>query len=155
MANDCDDGGLTAYIFTRDLALAESWAAKLRYGDEAQRIKEQVQEGVRTRVQEELGVTPTAVLGGFEGESYADIPTVVKTVGLVPPETRAARTQEMKEIADFAKLLGCSVVALHLGFIPHASWLSDLGVLDRSSKSGETCLFGRPCQFSSPSRFSP
>jgi sugar phosphate isomerase/epimerase len=67
----------------------------------------------------QYGITLTAVFGGFEGESYADIPTVVKTVGLVPPETRAARTQEMKEIADFAKLLGCSVVALHLGFIPH------------------------------------
>lgn len=33
MANDCDDGGLTAYIFTRDLALAEKWAAILRYGE--------------------------------------------------------------------------------------------------------------------------
>ncbi len=67
----------------------------------------------------ELGITLTAVFGGFEGESYADIPTVKKTVGLVPPKTRAARTQEMKEIADFTKLLGCEVVALHLGFIPH------------------------------------
>src|SRR5262249_13799100 len=27
----------------------------------------------------------TAVFGGFEGESYADIPTVVRPVGLVPP----------------------------------------------------------------------
>ena len=63
----------------------------------------------------------TAVFGGFEGESYADIPTVSRTVGLVPPETRAARTQEMKEIADFARLLGCDVVALHLGFVPHDS----------------------------------
>ena len=45
----------------------------------------------------------TAVFGGFEGESYADIPTVSKTVGLVPLATRAARTQEMKEIADFAR----------------------------------------------------
>lgn len=68
---------------------------------------------------EELGIQLTAVFGGFEGESYADIPTVARTVGLVPPETRAARTQEMKEIADFAKVLGCQVVALHLGFIPH------------------------------------
>lgn len=68
---------------------------------------------------DEIGVTLTAVFGGFEGESYADIPTVEQTVGLVPPETRAARTQEMKEIADFAKLLGCEVVALHLGFVPH------------------------------------
>lgn len=33
MANDCDDGGLTAYIFTRDLTLAEAWARKLRYGE--------------------------------------------------------------------------------------------------------------------------
>lgn len=33
MANDCDDGGLTAYVFTRDLALAEDWAARLRYGE--------------------------------------------------------------------------------------------------------------------------
>ncbi len=68
---------------------------------------------------DELGITLTAVFGGFEGESYADIPTVSKTVGLVPPETRAARTQEMKEIADFAKMLKCDVVALHLGFVPH------------------------------------
>ena len=67
----------------------------------------------------DLGITITVVFGGFEGESYADIPTVVKTVGLVPPETRAARTREMKEIADFAKLLGVDTVALHVGFVPH------------------------------------
>jgi sugar phosphate isomerase/epimerase len=67
----------------------------------------------------EAGITLTAVFSGFEGESYADIPTVFKTVGLVPPATRSARTAEIKEISDFAKLLGCSVVALHLGFVPH------------------------------------
>jgi sugar phosphate isomerase/epimerase len=66
-----------------------------------------------------LNITLTCVFGGFEGESYADIPTVARTVGLVPPDTRAARTQEMKEIADFAKVLGCNTVALHLGFVPH------------------------------------
>ncbi|MEE8452812.1 MAG: sugar phosphate isomerase/epimerase family protein [Thermoguttaceae bacterium] len=67
----------------------------------------------------ELGITITVVFGGFEGESYADIPTCQKTVGLVPPETRVARTQEMKEIADFAKLLGVDTVGLHIGFVPH------------------------------------
>ena len=67
----------------------------------------------------EFDIRLTAVFGGFEGESYADIPTVAKTVGLVPPETRAARLQEMKEISDFAQLLNCDVVALHLGFVPH------------------------------------
>jgi len=67
----------------------------------------------------DMGITITVVFGGFEGESYADIPTVVRTVGLVPPATRAARTQEMKEIADFARLLGVDAVGLHIGFVPH------------------------------------
>lgn len=33
MANDCGEGGLTAYVFTRDLARAEHYAAELRYGE--------------------------------------------------------------------------------------------------------------------------
>lgn len=33
MANDCEEGGLTAYIFTRNLARAEHYAAHLRYGE--------------------------------------------------------------------------------------------------------------------------
>ena len=68
----------------------------------------------------EMGIELTCVFGGFEGESYADIPTVVETVGLVPPATRAARLAEMKEISDFTKMLKCDVIGLHLGFIPHA-----------------------------------
>jgi sugar phosphate isomerase/epimerase len=66
-----------------------------------------------------MGVTITVVFGGFEGESYADIPTVVRTVGLVPPETRNERTQELKEISDFARLLGVDAIGLHVGFVPH------------------------------------
>jgi sugar phosphate isomerase/epimerase len=64
------------------------------------------------------GITVTAVFGGFEGESYASIAETARTVGLVPEATRAARVQEMKEISDFTKLLGCPVVALHIGFVP-------------------------------------
>ena len=33
MANDCEEGGLTAYIFTRDLGLADRYARQLRYGE--------------------------------------------------------------------------------------------------------------------------
>lgn len=73
---------------------------------------------------EQLGIKLTCVFGGFEGESYADIPTVEQTVGLVPSASRSARLQEMREISDFARLLGCDAVGLHLGFVPH----------DRSSK---------------------
>ena len=67
----------------------------------------------------ELGITTTCVFAGFEGESYADIPTVKRTVGLMPRETRAARTVELKEIADFARKLDVDVVGIHLGFVPH------------------------------------
>ena len=66
----------------------------------------------------DAGVTITCVFGGFEGESYADIETTARTVGLVPKESRAARVQEMKEISDFARLLGVGVVGLHIGFVP-------------------------------------
>ncbi|MGD9723412.1 MAG: sugar phosphate isomerase/epimerase family protein [Pirellulales bacterium] len=67
----------------------------------------------------DLGIRISAVFGGFEGESYADIPTVERTIGLVPSATRAQRSKEMKEIADFARLLQVDVVALHLGYVPH------------------------------------
>lgn len=70
---------------------------------------------------EAMDVTLTAVFGGFEGESYADIPTVERTVGLVPEATRAERLAEMKGISDFAHALNCDAVALHLGFVPHAA----------------------------------
>lgn len=67
----------------------------------------------------ELGIRISVVFGGFDGESYADIPTVSRTVGLVPPATRAERLQEMKEISDFARVLGVGAVGLHIGFVPH------------------------------------
>lgn len=66
----------------------------------------------------DAGVSITCVFGGFDGESYADIETTARTVGLVPEDTRDARVQEMKEISDFAKLLGVGVVGLHIGFVP-------------------------------------
>jgi sugar phosphate isomerase/epimerase len=66
-----------------------------------------------------LGIRISVVFGGFKGESYATIPAVVETVGLVPRATRAARLVEMKEIADFARLLGVDAVGLHIGFVPH------------------------------------
>lgn len=87
----------------------------------------------------ELDIELTAVFGGFEGESYADIPTVVQTVGLVPESTRAERLQEMHEISDFAKLLGCNVVALHLGFVPHDT--DDPGYASIVKMTQELCQY--------------
>ncbi len=76
------------------------------------------------------GITITCVFGGFDGESYADIATTARTVGLVPAATRAARIQEMKEISDFAKLLGCPAVGLHIGFVPARGSADYQGLLE-------------------------
>jgi sugar phosphate isomerase/epimerase len=40
------------------------------------------------------------------------------TIGLVPPATRAARQDALKQVSDFAKLVGISQVQTHCGFIP-------------------------------------
>ena len=40
------------------------------------------------------------------------------TIGLVPPKTRAARIDALKQVSDFARLLGVSQVQTHCGFIP-------------------------------------
>lgn len=66
----------------------------------------------------DAGLTVTVVFCGFEGESYADIPTVRRSVGLAPQETRTQRLEEAKRISDFARALGVDAVGLHIGFIP-------------------------------------
>ena len=40
------------------------------------------------------------------------------TIGLIPPGTRAARIDALRQVSDFAKLLGISQVQTHCGFIP-------------------------------------
>jgi len=78
----------------------------------------------------DAGITITCVFSGFDGESYADIATTARTVGLVPEATRAARVKEAKEISDFAKRLGCDCVGMHIGFVP----------ADRQSASYKTLI---------------
>jgi L-ribulose-5-phosphate 3-epimerase len=40
------------------------------------------------------------------------------TIGLVPPATRAARIDALRQVSDFAKILGIPQVQTHCGFIP-------------------------------------
>lgn len=40
------------------------------------------------------------------------------TIGLVPPKTRSARIDALRQASDFAKLLGIGQVQTHCGFIP-------------------------------------
>jgi sugar phosphate isomerase/epimerase len=40
------------------------------------------------------------------------------TIGVVPPKTRAARIDALRQVSDFAKTLGIAQVQTHCGFIP-------------------------------------
>ncbi len=60
----------------------------------------------------------TTVFAAYEGESYADIPTVQRTVGFIPRETRAAREERTRKVIDLAAELGVPGFACHIGFVP-------------------------------------
>jgi sugar phosphate isomerase/epimerase len=58
------------------------------------------------------------VFAAYEGESYADIPTVQRTVGFIPPATRAAREARTLEVIDATAGMGVPSFACHVGFVP-------------------------------------
>lgn len=64
------------------------------------------------------GFTLVTVFAAYEGEDYADIPTVQRTVGFIPRATRAAREQRTLALSDFAAKLGVKSIACHIGFVP-------------------------------------
>ena len=66
----------------------------------------------------EAGLFVSAVCAGFEGESYADIAAVRRTVGFVDPATVEERVAATIEYADLAVELGSPVVTSHIGFVP-------------------------------------
>lgn len=65
--------------------------------------------------------TLVTVFAAYEGESYADIPTVQKTVGFIPPATRAEREARTYAVSDFAAAVGAPSIACHVGFVPEDS----------------------------------
>jgi sugar phosphate isomerase/epimerase len=66
----------------------------------------------------EAGFTVVTVFAAYEGEDYADIPTVQRTVGFIPPATRDAREARTVAVSDFAARLGVGSIACHIGFVP-------------------------------------
>lgn len=62
--------------------------------------------------------TITAVFAAYDGESYADIPTVLNTVGFIPPATREAREKRTYEVVDMTAAIGVPIFACHIGFVP-------------------------------------
>jgi len=54
----------------------------------------------------------------YEGENYADIPTVQRTVGFIPRSSRERREKWTLAVSDFAAELGVGSIACHVGFVP-------------------------------------
>ncbi len=90
--------------------------------------------------------TLVTVFAAYDGESYADIPTVQQTVGFVPPATRAERESRTLAVSDFAAVLGVPGIATHIGFVPEDKSSADYNdvrevvrrVCDHADRHGQT-----------------
>jgi len=99
-------------------------------------------EGAATLAQEikRHGLKVSALCAAFEGEAYADIPTVRRTVGYVPPETMSERLQHSRRCADLTCALGATVLTTHVGFIPQDRSSSDyLRVVRATQEVADYC----------------
>jgi sugar phosphate isomerase/epimerase len=90
--------------------------------------------------------TIIAVFAAYEGEDYADIPTVQRTVGFVPPATREARERRTLELSDFAKSMNVAGIGCHIGCVPedprHPDYIGVRDVVrricDHAARHGQT-----------------
>jgi L-ribulose-5-phosphate 3-epimerase len=62
--------------------------------------------------------TAVTAFCSYVGESYADIPTVERTVGVIPLSTRALREARTLAVSDFARDIGVGSIGAHVGFVP-------------------------------------
>ena len=75
--------------------------------------------------------TLVTVFAAYNGESYADIPTVERTVGFIPHASREERERRTLAVSDFAAQLGVPSIACHVGFVPEDTSHPDyIGVRD-------------------------
>jgi sugar phosphate isomerase/epimerase len=104
-------------------------------------------DGVAAEWKKELdGFTLVTIFAAYQGEDYADIPTVQRTVGFIPPQTRDERVQRTLEVSDFAARLGVPSIACHVGFVPedrsHPDYVGVRNVVrricDHAAKNGQT-----------------
>jgi sugar phosphate isomerase/epimerase len=91
-------------------------------------------------------VTIGTMFVGFDGQSYVDLPTIRRTVGLVNPATGEPRTGVALAYCDLAHELGVNSLAAHAGFLPPSRGLPGYqtlvaavrAILDRCARYGQT-----------------
>lgn len=98
----------------------------------------------------ESGLTIDTMFIGFDGQSYADIDAISRTVGILPiPDLREHRIQVALLYCDLARDLGVKSLAMHLGFFPKDTTDADYRYLvnairtiaDRCGEYGQTLNF--------------
>jgi sugar phosphate isomerase/epimerase len=86
------------------------------------------------------------VVAAYQGEHYADIPAVQRTVGFIPHDMREERERRTFNVSDFAASLGVGSIGCHVGFIPEDTTHPDYiavremvrRVADHAAKNGQT-----------------
>ena len=90
--------------------------------------------------------TIVTVIAAYNGESYADIPTVERTVGFIPRNTRDERVERTLAVSDFAAAIGVTGIGCHVGFVPEDPSNQDYiavrdivrRICDHASRHGQT-----------------
>jgi len=65
-------------------------------------------------------ITITTFFSGWPGPQVWDFIEGPVTLGIVPPEYRFIRMEEIKKTSDFAAKLGVNQIGTHVGFIPES-----------------------------------
>jgi L-ribulose-5-phosphate 3-epimerase len=99
-----------------------------------------------SRIFADSSFTAVTVFAAYEGEDYADIPTVRRTVGFIPAATRAAREARTLAVSDFTASLNVGSIACHIGFVPedaaHPDYVAVREVVrhvcDHAARHGQT-----------------
>jgi L-ribulose-5-phosphate 3-epimerase len=108
------DGPETVFRRVRDLGFSNCFLSLDGYLDHFTAALADQYKGLLEKY--ELTATTVEVVGPQPLEwNFTHGPT---TIGLVPPKTRAARIDALRQVSDFAKLLGIPQVQSHCGFIP-------------------------------------
>ena len=74
-------------------------------------------DGIRS-LAEKHGIEISSFWCGWEGPKVWDFYEGQRTLGLVPPQYREMRVKNLCDGADFARRIGLTDVATHMGFIP-------------------------------------
>jgi sugar phosphate isomerase/epimerase len=108
------------FTATADLSatLSEITALGIRHGQMAIPANLAIDAEAWGRALRDADFQLQTLFGVYTGESYTDIPTVQRTVGFIPRETRHEREQRTMEIIELGAQLKVPGFATHIGFVP-------------------------------------